>query len=316
MKGKLTSTRFFSGNGDPPANKLPPRTTVRFLSRSSEMPLHLQRDLSRDHCKEDLDLQQEISCDILEETLSTTVTTPIPMPLPLKTQLLYISQYDDYAVIYLAVMPPHAYRWCRRYYKKKKKIQIQLNFKLTPTASTAAIKNSNSNKISNSLQRPLLRRCRCAKCSDATASISVWPPPPQISAMMPSRSVRGCPRILPDFFQPYCENAQLSTSGMPWPSLRYLCILCYDILPLSLLRHHGRPAARMPSPLSWRCLRPLLPPNPACYWDLAPPFPWGCPCIQCRDALTVVGRMPSPILRIFAAPYCGFTPLPTAKMPL
>jgi hypothetical protein len=74
------------------------------------MPLHLQRDLSRDHCKEDLDLQQEIFCNILEDTLSTTVTTPIPLPLPLKTQTLYINQHDDYAVIYLAVMPPPAYR--------------------------------------------------------------------------------------------------------------------------------------------------------------------------------------------------------------
>ncbi len=55
------------------------------------------------------------------------------------------------------------------------------------------------------MQRPLLRRCRCPKCSNATASISVWPPPPPISAMMPSHSVRGFPRIIPDFFQPYCE---------------------------------------------------------------------------------------------------------------
>jgi hypothetical protein len=110
LKGKLTFTRFFSGNGDPPANKLPPRTTVRLLSRSFEMPLYIQRDLSRDHCNEDLDLQQELSCNILEDTLSTTVTTPIPLPLPLQTQTLYINQHDDYTVIYLAVMPPPAYR--------------------------------------------------------------------------------------------------------------------------------------------------------------------------------------------------------------
>jgi hypothetical protein len=74
------------------------------------MPLHLQQDICHNHCKEDLNLQQEISCDIFEDTLATTSTIPIPLHLPLPTQTLYLSKYYDDAVIYHASIPPPPYR--------------------------------------------------------------------------------------------------------------------------------------------------------------------------------------------------------------
>jgi hypothetical protein len=139
---------------------------------------------------------------------------------------------------------------------------------------------------------------------------------PWLVLWCPRAQCENAPASYPTFFQPYCENVPFSTVGMPWPPLRYLCRPCCDILLFSLLQHHGRPATRMPSPLLRRCSRPLLPPNPAHYWDLAPPYRSGCPCIQCRDALTVLGRMPSLTPWLCAIPYCRFAPLSSGKMSL
>jgi hypothetical protein len=136
--------------------------------------------------------------------------------------------------------------------------------------------------------------CNGHYCDDAAAPNAAMPPPLYRWGRCCLRLVRGCPASYPTFFQPSCKNLPLTTAGMPWPPLRHLCGPCCDILLLSLLWHHGRLAARMPSPLSRGCPRPLVPLNPAHYWDLAPLLPWGCLCIQCRDALTFLGRMPLP----------------------
>jgi hypothetical protein len=166
------------------------------------------------------------------------------------------------------------------------------------------------------LQWPLLRRCRCPKCSDATAFISVWLPPPPISAMMPSRSVRGCPRIIPNFFQPYCEMRSYLLRGCPGPhsdiflssAVIFYLSLCCDItvaLPLGC-PHHFRKDVFAPY------CHPILPINETLrhpFREDAPAFNVGMPSSFYRGCLRLYHEF-------FAAPYCGFAPLSTAKMPL
>jgi hypothetical protein len=179
---------------------------------------------------------------------------------------------------------------------------------------------------------------------DATVSISVMSPSTPISARMLSRTVQRCLRIIPDFFQPYCDNAPLSTAGMPWPPLRRLCRSCEDTSLLSMLRYHNRLPLGCPHHFHEDALAPSCYPilsitatlhcpyrkdAPVFNAEMPSPTPWlcavagarrfllwGCPCNQCRDALTTPGRIPSQTQWLCAVPYCGFAQLSNARMPL
>jgi hypothetical protein len=161
------------------------------------------------------------------------------------------------------------------------KIQIQIKLKYSATAFTVT------------MPLPQIQRCHHLYIGEAAAA--------PISARMPAHYTKL-------FFNPTAKMRCSLLRGCPGPHC--------DIFVAPAVIFYSFHCCDITVVLLPGCPRPLLPPNLAHYWDLAPPFPWVCPCIQCRDAHTVLGRMPSLTPWLCAIPYCRFAPLSSGKMSL